>query len=234
VLLLSTRKGLITLDEGPDGRWRVADVTFRGTSVGYACGDRRTGATWAALLHGHWGPKLHKRTDGTWRELTTPSYPEGSMLRGGKPATLENIWVVQPGGDDEPGRVYLGTNPGGLFACDDGETFELVRPLWDHPSRLGDADGDRPEWAQGWFGGGRDTAGLHSVVVDPRDSAHVYIGVSCAGVFETRDGGASWAPRNRQRLVQPGRWRALAQPRAPLPADLRGALRLTQRPSRAW
>jgi photosystem II stability/assembly factor-like uncharacterized protein len=34
-------------------------------------------------------------------------------------------------------------------------------------------------------------------VLDPADSRHVSIGISCAGMFTTRDGGLSWAPRNR-------------------------------------
>ena len=194
MLLLSTRKGLISLEEGADG-WRVTDVAFPGVAVEYACRDPRTGVVWAALQHGHWGPKLHKRVDGVWSEVTLPAYPEDAVLPSGKPATLENIWVIQPGGADEPGRVYLGTNPGGLFASDDGERFELVRALWDHPSRLAKRDG--PEWMHGWFGGGRDTPGIHSIVVDPRDSAHLYVAISCAGVFESRDHGASWTPRNQ-------------------------------------
>jgi photosystem II stability/assembly factor-like uncharacterized protein len=57
--------------------------------------------------------------------------------------------------------------------------------LWEHPSR--------PDH---WFGGGRDNAGIHTIVLDPRDSNHIYIGVSCAGVFESTDGGESWEARN--------------------------------------
>ena len=49
-----------------------------------------------------------------------------------------------------------------------------------------------PAGAQEWFGGGYDHAGIHSIVVDPRDPAHVTLAVSCAGVWQTRDGGATW------------------------------------------
>lgn len=65
--------------------------------------------------------------------------------------------------------------------------FELVDALWNHPSRI-----DQNQW----FGAGRDHPFIHAILVDPRDSDHVYIGVSCAGVFETIDGGKSWTPRN--------------------------------------
>ena len=61
-----------------------------------------------------------------------------------------------------------------------------MRGLWDHPSRK-----------EQWFGGGRDHPGIHSILVDPADSDHIYIAVSCAGTFETKDGGETWLPMNK-------------------------------------
>ena len=43
------------------------------------------------------------------------------------------------------------------------------------------------------MGGGYDFAGIHSILVDPRDPAHVTVGVSVGGVWTTKDGGANWA-----------------------------------------
>jgi photosystem II stability/assembly factor-like uncharacterized protein len=40
----------------------------------------------------------------------------------------------------------------------------------------------------------RSIRGIHSVCVNPHDSKHVIIGVSCAGAWITRDGGKTWAP----------------------------------------
>ena len=37
---------------------------------------------------------------------------------------------------------------------------------------------------------------LHSVIVDPRDPEHLYIGLSGGGVFESVDGGKDWRPLN--------------------------------------
>jgi hypothetical protein len=48
-----------------------------------------------------------------------------------------------------------------------------------------------PERAK-WFGGGYDMAGIHSVSSDPRDARRVSIAISCGGVWETGDSGASW------------------------------------------
>jgi hypothetical protein len=38
---------------------------------------------------------------------------------------------------------------------------------------------------------------LHSIVPHPTDPERVWVGISAVGVFETRDGGATWETRNR-------------------------------------
>jgi len=189
-LIVATRKALL-LYRRTDLGWTLERECFPGVPCSYAYCDPRNQTLWAALDHGHWGQKLHRSRDrgATWEEIPAPKYPDGAqvLVEGGdnKPATLEYIWVMAPGGADEPERLYMGTNPGGLFASDDGgDTWSLVLGLWDHESR------DK------WFGGGRDTPGIHSILVDPRDSARIQIGISCGGVFESRDHGATWRAQN--------------------------------------
>ena len=76
------------------------------------------------------------------------------------------------------GRARL---PGGLFRSEDGgDSWQLMRSLWDRPER------------KQWSGGGADLPGIHSVVVDPRDSRHVALGVSTGGVWITDDDGETW------------------------------------------
>ncbi len=187
ILLLGTRKGLLLLRR-VNGGWTTYRRAHLGNPVAYAMHDRRTGVLWASLDHGHWGQKLTRSDDlgETWREVPAPKYPQGAEIKDGKPATLRYLWVLAPGGRDQPGRFYLGTEPGGLFRSDDGgETFQLVEGLWNHPTRK-----------ERWFGGGRDEPGIHSILVDPRDHRRVLVGISCAGVFETVDDGETWVPRN--------------------------------------
>lgn len=187
-LLISTGKGLVIYQNTING-WRYERDVFRGLPVSLTYVDEVNGRWWAALAHKHWGQKLHYSSDEgkTWEEVRSPKYPEGTEAKKGVPATLKFIWSVMQGGPDKPDHLYVGTEPGGLFMSQDhGENFELVESLWHHPSR--------PAF---WFGGGRDFAGIHSIVVDPRDSNHIYIAVSCAGVFETMDGGKTWQPRNK-------------------------------------
>lgn len=192
-MIVASRKGVFVLKNGKGG-WRITNHSHEAAAAPYAFRDHRTGTLWASLDHGHWGSKIQRSEDmgKTWREIEAPKYPKSARAKPwttGKPqpATLSYIWTIAPGGDDRPERLYLGTEPGGLFRSDDGgETFALNKGLWNHPSRL-----------DGWFGGGRPLPGLHSVEVDPRDSTRVSIGVSCAGVFETRDDGRTWEPRNK-------------------------------------
>jgi hypothetical protein len=143
---------------------------------------------WAALDTDHWGAKLQRSKDQgeSWEDIELPSYPDDAEAATGVPASLDYIWLVATGHADKPNRLYLGTEPGGLFQSDDaGDSFQLVEGLWNHPSRM-----------KHWFGGGRDYAGLHSVVADPGDPDRMLVGISVAGVFESLDDGKSWQPRN--------------------------------------
>lgn len=187
-LILGTNKGLLILEKNGKN-WDLVCEAHQAVHVSYAAVDPRHNTLWACLDHGHWGVKLHRSQDfgATWTEIAAPRFPDDKELKPGTPAKVSYIWYIAPGGTDQPNRLYVGTEPGGLFQSDDGgETFELVEPLWNHPSR-----------PDNWFGGGRDLPGICSIQVDPRDSQHVVIGVSVGGVFETTDGGKTWCGKNQ-------------------------------------
>jgi photosystem II stability/assembly factor-like uncharacterized protein len=187
-LLLGTRKGFIAY-HAKNGKWQMENLSFEGVPVSIAYADPRSGAWWAGLDHGHWGVKLHRSKDrgNTWEEVTAPAYPEGEEVKDGMPATTRYIWSIANCSKKLIPRLWIGTDPGGLFVSeDDGNSFQLVESLWKHPSRK-----------ENWFGGGRDQPGIHSIVVDPRDENHIHIAISCAGVFETGDGGKTWEVRNK-------------------------------------
>ena len=188
MLLLGTAKGLIVYEK--KGRnWEITAVHFLGFPVSMVYVDERTNTWWAGLPHRHWGQKLHRSFDSgkTWEQVTSPRYPTDALLKNGKTASLKLIWCMAQAGADKPNELWLGTEPGGLFhSKDGGTTFQLVDSLWNHPSR-----------SELWFGAGKDEPFIHSIVVDPFDGDHVYIAVSCAGVFETMDAGKTWHPRNK-------------------------------------
>lgn len=221
-IILGTRKGTLLLDR-KDGRWSPRPIFHAGMSISYAARDPRDGTLWAAMDHAHWGPKLSRSKDGgkTWENLTQIAYPKGARFieqhlpTPGAPerpttykdASLLKVWVLAFAGNDQPGTIHAGTLPGGLFTSKDGgETWELNRPLWNHESRGGDLFAGDATSKNEWGGTpaaavyGEFVPGIHSVVVDPRDSNHVLIAISCAGVVETRDGGKTWQGRNKGML----------------------------------
>lgn len=164
---IGTRKGLFAVRDGV-----IEGPTFPGVPVTLVLASGST--VWAAVEHGHYGPKIHRSDDGgrTFAEVGTPAFPEGAG------ASVSTVWELALGPD---GRLWCGTIPGGLFTSDDrGDSWVLVQSLWDHPSR------------SRWFGGGADQPGIHSVCVDPRDPQRVLAGVSCGGAWRSTDGGATW------------------------------------------
>ncbi len=180
-LIVATRKGLFVV-ERERSSWGIARHAFLGDNVTLTLADRRDGTWYAALDHGHFGVKLHRSEDrgASWEEVGVPAYPEQPDEK----AALKLVWSLEGAGADRPGVLWAGTIPGGLFRSRDrGSSWELVASLWDHPDR------------KKWFGGGADQPGIHSVLVDPRDSNRVLVGVSCGGVWETLDDGATWTVR---------------------------------------
>lgn len=182
-LFVATRKGLFTF-ERREGRWTPGRISFLGDPVTAILPDSREGTLLAALNLGHFGVKMRRSHDAgvTWTEHTVPSYPPQPAGAPPDPAwKLVQVWCLERGGADEPSVVWAGTIPGGLFrSTDGGEHWSLIESLWNHPSRAE------------WGGGGYDAPGIHSVAVDPRDNRHVTVAVSTGGVWQTRDGGASW------------------------------------------
>ncbi|NUN15500.1 MAG: exo-alpha-sialidase [Myxococcales bacterium] len=193
LLYLGTKKGLFVLRRGENGRYIIQERAFLGDKVVYVHPDSRNGFVYAALDHGHFGVKLHRfQPDSGWKEITTPAFPpkpDGFVDKNPHTGqevswTVQLIWSLARGGADQPGVLWAGTIPGGLFrTADYGDSWQLVDSLWHHPTR------------QSWFGGGMDLPGIHSICVDPRDSRRVVIGISCAGVWLTEDSGQTWVTR---------------------------------------
>jgi photosystem II stability/assembly factor-like uncharacterized protein len=227
--LIATRKGLFSAVRGAAG-WAIEAVAFPGDNVPMVLADRRDGAVYAVLGHGHFGTKLHRSIDGgaSWNEIAVPAYPpkpegfEDLNPVQQKPIdwSLELIWALESGGADEPGRLWAGTVPGGLFRSDDGGgSWSLVRSLWDLPDR------------RRWSGGGLGNPGIHSICVDPRDSKHITIAVSTGGVWQTRDGGATWAvggPGMRAEYMPP------ELQHDPVPQDVHHLVACPARPDVLW
>ncbi|MGE8496502.1 MAG: WD40/YVTN/BNR-like repeat-containing protein [Pseudomonas sp.] len=181
LLYVATRKGLLTFESQAAG-WRLRRTDFLGEPVSMFLADQRDGYLYAALNLGHFGPKLWRSKDAgaSWQEVAAPAFVRDEGAADGP--SVEMIWSLEPGGLEQPGCLWAGTLPGALFnSRDHGDSWQLNEALW-----------QRPERAQ-WFGGGYDHPGIHSICVDPRDSARLSVAVSCGGVWCSDDAGASWA-----------------------------------------
>lgn len=187
-LHVGTRKGLFTVAR--NGRsWEVTRASLLGDPVSMVLRDR-AGTLHAAQDLGHFGAKMKRSTDdgATWTEAAVPQYPEkpegledNDPMRGTPiPWALKMVWSLEQGARDN--ELWCGTIPGGLFrSTDGGESWALNENLWRHPGR------------KQWMGGGADLPGIHSILVDPRDGDTIRIGVSCGGMWTTRDCGDTWA-----------------------------------------
>ncbi len=183
MLLVGTAKGLFVLKNGGGSEWSMEGPHFPGRAVYSAFFDDRDGRNvmWAGPVSWHFGAELCKSTDmgKTWDELKErrikmPKETEKS---------LENIWQIAPGGDDD--SMYVGVAPAALFESKDaGETWELNRGLWNHPHCA--------EWTPG-FGG----LCLHTIVTDTDNPSDIKIAISTGGVYQSSDGGENWQVSNK-------------------------------------
>ncbi len=220
-ILAATSKGLVVFIK-ENTSWKISHVHFAGLPISLSYLDERDNTWWAGISHRHWGEKLHFSKDEgiTWQEAGIPSY-KNYFYRPDKPATLKKVWVMQQAGKDKPGCLWLGTEPGGLFySSDHGMSWQLIESLWNHPSRLND---------QQWFGAGKDFPFIHSILVDPRNSEVVYIGVSCAGIFKSMDGGKTWHAKNNGLVAT-----YLPNPKAELGHDPHRVLLCNAQPNILW
>jgi len=181
VLMVGTRKGL-WIGRSDDARetWEFDGPHFDVEEVYSTLVDRRGGRTrlFAGASSLWLGPLVRRSDDGgaSWQE-TSVKFPDDID------ESVKRIWQLVPGADGS--TVWAGTEPGAIFkSTDGGESFELVRGLWDHPHR--------PEWNAG-FGG----QAFHTILPHPTDPQSVTAALSTGGVYQTTDGGQTWQARNQ-------------------------------------
>jgi hypothetical protein len=191
-LLVATRKGAFTLKSDPARRaWKIAGPMFFGHTVHHMVLDPRDRRTLlVAARTGHLGPTVYRSTDfgKNWKEATKPpAFPK--VPEGQKGRVVDHTFWLTPGHPSEPNAWYAGTSPQGLFRSEDGgDTWVPVAGFNDHPMYT--------KWTGGEQDGTPDGPKMHSVIVDPRNARHLYVGMSSGGVFESVDKGADWKPLN--------------------------------------
>jgi serine/threonine protein kinase len=185
LLLIGTMKGaFLARSNRQRVRWQVAGPYFHGQAIYSMAYDARKGRhrLWAST-HSFWGTFLRSSDDfgKTWTNPREASvkFPEECGT------SLKNIWQISLGRESEPDTMYCGVEPAALFVSTNaGETWSLVRGLFDHPHR--------PRWVPGNGG-----LCLHTIVLDPVNQQRMYVAISAGGVYRTEDGGYNWQARNQ-------------------------------------
>lgn len=192
-LFVGTKKGAFMLRSDKSRRqWKLVGPWYLGNKVHHVVLDPRDGRTLLmAARTGHLGPIVLRSEDfgKTWKESEkSPAFPKAR--EGEKGLVVDHVFWVTPSTAEEPGVFYAGSSPQGLFRSEDGgRTWEGVSGFNENPMRRA--------WVGGDQDGTPDGPKMHSIIVDPRDPKHLYIGMSSGGVFESLDRGASFRPLNR-------------------------------------
>jgi len=192
-LLVGTRKGIFFLSSDRSRKnWKLSAPKLLGHIVHHVVLDPRDRKTMLiAARTGHLGPTIFRCTDGgrTFAEVAEPPAFEKAVAEDAAALAVDHVFWLTPGHASEPGVWYAGTSPQGLFRSEDsGQTWQGVAGFNRHPKRF--------EWTGSAQDGTPDGPKLHSIQIDPRDSAHIYIAMSSGGVFESTDKGANWHPLN--------------------------------------
>lgn len=185
-LLVATRKGaFLVRGDAARQKWTTSEPLYLGHIVYHVVQDpRRPAVLLMAARTGHLGHTIFHSTDGgrSWAESKRP--PAFRKAKAGKTGlVVDHVFWLTPGHASEPGVWYAGTSPYGLFRSEDGGV------TWDGVAGFNESP-ERKVWCAG--DGTPDGVKLHSVLVDPRDKNHLYLGMSSGGVMESLDCGRSW------------------------------------------
>jgi photosystem II stability/assembly factor-like uncharacterized protein len=193
-VLVGTRKGAFVLTaDGARRDWTVDGPHFGGWEAYHLKGSPADpNRIWAAPSGGWFGQLIQRSDDGgrTWEAVGNEFAYDGDtgthQWYDGSPHPWEfaRVWHLEPSLTD-PDTVYAGVEDAALFrSVDGGGSWQELSGLRRH--------GSSPSWQPGAGG-----MCLHTILLDPRDDAHITAAISAAGTFRTDDSGKTWRPINR-------------------------------------
>ena len=197
-VLAGTRKGAFVLtSDAKRERWDVSGPHFAGWEMYHVTGSPADPSRlYASQSTGWFGQLIQRSDDGgaTWQPMGNQfeydGVPGTHQWYDGTPHPWEfaRVWHLEPSLTD-PDTVYAGVEDAALFrSIDGGRTWQELPGLRTHETA--------PSWQPGAGG-----MCLHTIILDPRDPARMFVAISAAGVFRTDDAGKTWRPVNRGLLT---------------------------------
>jgi photosystem II stability/assembly factor-like uncharacterized protein len=182
LLLVGTRKGCFVLQSGEDRlEWKLRGPFCEGWPVYHAIYDHDSGSIYAAAASEWHGSAVWRSPDfgETWEHSSEGlGYADGEL----KLSKVSSVAAAH-------GRLLVGAEAAGLFdSRDGGQTFSLLTTLDDLPGRdkWNNPDNQPP-----------GHLGLSAILPHPTDPERLWVIVQGHSIFETTDGGETWAPRNK-------------------------------------
>jgi photosystem II stability/assembly factor-like uncharacterized protein len=193
-VLAGTKKGAFILSsDGKRDKWEVSGPYFGGWEIYHVKGSPvNPERIYASQTSGWFGQVMQRSNDGgkTWEPVgnkyTYDGVPGTHQWYDGTPHPWEfkRVWHLEPSLSDAE-TVYAGVEDAALFESTDGGTS------WMELSGLRRHDSG-PHWQPGAGG-----MCLHTIVLDPKNHARIYVAISAAGAFRSDDGGETWKPINK-------------------------------------
>jgi photosystem II stability/assembly factor-like uncharacterized protein len=184
LVLVGTRKGLFLLESDERREdWRVRGPFCDGWPVYHAVHDAESDTIYAAAASEWHGAAVWRSPDrGESWELSSEGLSYGEAADGLKLSKVSGLAAAH-------GRVLAGAEAAGVFESrDGGVNWTLLSTLDGLPGREDwNVSSNQPP----------GHLGMPGLLVHPDDPDRFWVVVQGFGAFETTDGGASWAPRNR-------------------------------------
>jgi photosystem II stability/assembly factor-like uncharacterized protein len=182
LLLIGTRKGAFLLESEDRRDWTMRGPLCESWPVYHAIHDPGSGALYAAAASEWHGSAVWRSTDlgETWALSS-----EGIGYGEDDPRKVSKVSSLAV----SDGRLRVGVEAPGIFeSSDGGETWSLLTTLAGQPgSEMWDNPENQPP----------GHLGISALMADGDEAAHFWAIVQGVGIFETDDGGSTWAPRNK-------------------------------------
>ena len=210
-VLVGTKKGaFICESDEKREKWDINGPLFAGWEMYHLKGSQANpDRIYASQSSGWFGQIIQRSDDGgkTWatpgskpEDLVSPmGWPQGESNKfvydgevgthqhfdgTPRPWEFKRVWHLEPSLDD-PDTCYAGVEDAAIFKTSDGgKTWNELPGLRTHESG--------PNWAPGAGG-----MAVHTIIIDPSNTARMHVAISAAGVFRSDDGGKTWAPKNK-------------------------------------